>query len=241
MPGMCRTQIGFFLARGRSRPPTTLTDRFHLAQPQLRHWRQPRLRSSRPRRLLSSRRSHQDSGPQPIRRARTRRRRTSIEALAPRPRKSMASARNPACTKTSACFCQLSLVKRPPCTSTTPRSPLPYTSAETTPPSSVGNVMCSWARADTGNQRPQAVHRGARRCERRRSAPAQDSCELRKGGGPERVDHPRWLGTRSVSICDKPGRPPDARDPAIPFGTVTLIDGFAWSVVMPKHRECRHR
>ena len=80
----------------------------------------------------------------------------------------------------------------------------------------------------------------ARRCARRRSAPAQDSCELRKGGGPERVDHPRWLGTRSVSICDKPGRPPDARDPAIPFGTVTFIDGFAWSVVMPKHRECRH-
>ena len=69
---------------------------------------------------------------------------------------------------------------------------------------------------------------------------AQDSCELRKGGGPERVDHPRWLGTRSVSICDKPGRPPDARDSAIPFGTVTFIDGFAWSVVMPKHRECRH-
>ena len=142
-----------FLARGRSRPPTTLTDRFHLAQPQLRHWRQPRLRSSRPRRLLSSRRSHQDSGPQPIRRARTRRRRTSIEAHASRPRKSMASARNPACTKTSACFCQLSLVKRPPCVSTTPRSPLPYTSAETTPPSSVGNVMCSWARANTGRTR----------------------------------------------------------------------------------------
>src|SRR5579862_3616825 len=51
----------------------------------------------------------------------------------------MASTRNPVFAITSACFAQLALSKRAPWASTTPRSPAPYTSAHTTPPSAVEN------------------------------------------------------------------------------------------------------
>jgi hypothetical protein len=49
----------------------------------------------------------------------------------PYPRKSIASTRNPACSSACAYVFQLSLLKRPPCASTTARSPFPCRSART--------------------------------------------------------------------------------------------------------------
>jgi hypothetical protein len=63
------------------------------------------------------------------------------------PRKLIARTRKPARCSSSACFLQLSLLKRPPWASTTARSPLPYRSAWTVPPSRVGKETCSWAAA----------------------------------------------------------------------------------------------
>src|SRR5580698_3297016 len=58
----------------------------------------------------------------------------------PPPRKLIAITSNPAFTSTGACFAQLSLFQRPPCASSTARSPAPYTSAYTKPPSSVAKL-----------------------------------------------------------------------------------------------------